>query len=85
MCSGSTRTSFLPKAKKADHAGRGQAEATKVAVAANGHAFDPSRLRVLRETSHRCSAGVGKQAFPDALIGVELPVHNRHYARFLTP
>lgn len=28
---------------------------------------------------HRCSAGVGKQAFPDALIGVELPVHNRHY------
>ncbi len=26
---------------------------------------------------HRCSAGVGKQAFPDALIGVELPVHNR--------
>ena len=46
-------------------------------MAANGHAFDPSRLRVLRETSHRCSAGVGKQAFPDALIGVELPVHNR--------
>ncbi len=32
---------------------------------------------------HRCSAGVGKQAFPDALIGVELPVHNRHYVRFI--
>jgi hypothetical protein len=28
---------------------------------------------------HRCSAGVGKQALPDALIGVELPAHNRHY------
>jgi hypothetical protein len=28
---------------------------------------------------HRCSAGVGKQAFPDAVIGVELPAHNRHY------
>ena len=35
--------------------------------------------------SHRCSDGIGKQASPDALIGVELPVHNRHYVRFLTP
>ena len=27
----------------------------------------------------------GKQAFPDALIGVELPVHNRHYVPLVTP
>ncbi len=30
---------------------------------------------------HRCSAGVGKQALPDALIGVELPAHNRQSVR----
>jgi len=48
-----------------------------VAVSANGHVFDRGVFVCFEKPSHRCSAGVGQQAFPDALIGVELPVHNR--------
>jgi hypothetical protein len=42
--------------------------------AANGRVFDRGVFVCFEKPSHRCSDGIGKQAFPDALIGVELPV-----------